>query len=766
MSNKRLKTKDQQKGSALVLAMFITTAILSLVGLSTLSNESTTSIVKKNSMQFARDELAKTLVSFITNPQVIKKQARYKNRQYSYGHTLLYNCLNGSEKDVGGVACEHTSEVTTAADGYYNLSQLTLLPPDDFQYPEAKVDRAPNEDQVKNCPEGNVAHPSCLLSGKNKADEIVGLNLQGETGQLSPCFPFEPVVYINPYCRDEFGDEAENCDIAEDIEFVYQIIHRPDEYFGQNAECPLNQGKKQFNLGTFPKKPEVVSLPRHALVDYECNTGAFIKVYESDGSVICECRFPFTPIPGKSNEKGALCQDALERCPGGTVLVSRDSDGNAVCKNLNELSAADEKPPLYVSTDSVSNPPRGQPIRCDNKGWVQNVQMECTGQATTREDPGTGHSCLFFYEFVKLIDNGGTMIPGPIPATFYKDDASLPCNAHQEKIVTKPPSNGYDALCFGTILGLVAAGAAGTGAILKKATSKVISKASAKVVGKAAAKTAAKKATTKSLTKWVGKKAAQRTAQKAATEAAEKAARDKAAELAAKGIAADLVVKGAREAAEEAAAKAAKETMEKFIVEAAEEADEQAAKAVSDHLEKQAIKKATTQTTKQGIEDAIEKGASDALGKELASRHILKGQFRTTGAKAREAAQNKIARATAAKAAKENGKTALKKTAIAGAAYSGGFAGIVLGDLSPEIFTAALALGFAIDGAGVAVNAIRGIPFVGFALAVLAALAFALTFSSIQVEVDYNCYPLDTEPQITCKLTGTCFHYGQDFTRP
>ena len=751
------KIDQKQKGSALVLAMFITTAILTLVGLSTLSNDATNSIVKKNNMQFARDEIAKTLVSYITNPQIIKKQAGEENKNLTKGHSLLYNCLNGT--DEGGVKCERTSNISSDSDGYYNLTQLMLLPPDDFQYPSKKLDRAPNDAQEKNCP--SAGHPSCQLSGGPDGGDKVGYNLSGETGELSPCFPFEPVVYINPYCgKDEFGVELLECTRAEDLEFVYQLVHHKYQ-----EACPLDHGKKPLNLGIFPKKPEVVSLPRHALVDYECNPGAFIKGYESDGGVLCECRFPFTPVPGQSNEKGVLCQDAVQQCPGGTVLVSRDQDGKPVCRHLNELSDADIRPPMYAATETFNGGLANRSIECSNKGWLQNVEMQCEGQATTREDPGEGHSCLFFYEFVKMIDNGGTMIPGAIPVTFYRNDASLPCNAHKESFTMRPPTTGYDWACQAAIFGLILAGAAGTGAILKKATSKVISKATAKVIGKAAAKTAAKKATTKTLTKWAAKKGAQRAAQIAATDAAEKAAKEaaqEAVERLGKEATAEAVEKAAKEAAEKAAAQAANEVMEKFIREAAQEAGQEASERLAEQglseAQQKVTKKLTTEVTQKGIEEAVEKEAAEALGREFTKKAVK--------TQAQEAAERVIRRSTTAKATKDSAKTALKKSAIAAGAYSGGFSGLLLGDLSPSLFTQALALGFAIDGAAVFVNVIKSLPFPGARLAAAGiAFGFGVLYASWQVKVDYNCYPLETEPQIKCTLIGTCYKYGQEFSK-
>ncbi|MFK7824047.1 MAG: hypothetical protein AB8G05_07820 [Oligoflexales bacterium] len=440
-----IKNKEKEKGSALVMAMFIVTGILTLVGLSSLSEDNTRSILKKNSMQTSRDELAKTLISFITNPQIIKLQADNKN--YSDGHALLHNCLNGD--DLRGQTCRRTENITTDADGYYNLTQLPLKAPKDFQYPSEKTDRPPNGGQAKNCPDDNPesSHPSCLISGESS--KKVGYNLRGETGALSPCFPFEAVVYVNPYC----SDDASTCTRAEDLEFFYQLIHRRF-----NQECALDTGKTDFRLGTFPKKPESISLPRHTLVDYECNVGAFIAGYESDGSINCECRFPYSPIPGRSNEKGVLCHNVSQNCPAGSVLVARNEQGNPVCRVLSKLNSARlPSLPLTAATHGAVDDDNNlkRVLTCPNSGWLQEVDLSCTGAATTERIPGEGTSCLFLYSFVKMIDDGKSRIKGYVPTRFYREGKTLPCLATKESffrgaIDSRNP--GWNALC-GTAIG-------------------------------------------------------------------------------------------------------------------------------------------------------------------------------------------------------------------------------------------------------------------------------------------------------------------------
>lgn len=463
---RRINKKGEQ-GSALVMAMFVTTALLSLVGLSTLSEDTTRSIVEKNKRQLDRNEVAKTIVSFITNPEMIKLQAKTEKndegeiteeiyKEVSDGHEMLYNCLNGTGP------CDRTPEeaVIAGGDGYLNLPQLTLLLPEGYQYPVEKTDRAPNQGQSKNCPNpptnpGNTNDPSCLLAG-TAGGQKVGFNLRGETSNLSPCFPFEPVVYVNPYCGP---DDLSSCDFAEDIEFYYQLIHRTNL-----GECPLDRGKKQSSLGTFPKKPEIISLPRHALVEYQCNPGAFITGYESDGSLTCECRFPWTPQPGRSNQNGVLCERLNERCPrNDSVFMGRNGDGSPICVSTSDPVSV-ELPPNQANVvaaiaNTVDDPVSFTPnISCPNKGWLHEIDMECDGGADTVEEPGEGFSCLFFYQFIKLIDDGKVHIPGELPAVIYREDETLPCNAVNEEYyfgggVIGAPT--YDQICYGVISGLL-----------------------------------------------------------------------------------------------------------------------------------------------------------------------------------------------------------------------------------------------------------------------------------------------------------------------
>ena len=436
----KFKDKEQQKGTALVMAMFIVTGILTLVGLLSLSENNTRSILRKNSMQTARDEIAKSLISFITNPQVIKKQALEANNGVSRGHAMLYNCLNGT--DVGGVRCARTENITKDADGYYsNLTRLPLLAPDDFQYPGEKQDA---DGRVKNCPANNPnnTHPSCLIAGQRNGGNPVGYNLRGETGVLSPCFPFEPVVYLNPYC----SDGASECELAEDMEFVYQLIHKQF-----NQECPIGKAQTQFNLGTFPKKPEVISTPRHALVDYQCNPGAFITGYESDGSISCECRFPYSQVPGQRNEKGVLCQKIDENCPGGSVLVRRDAEGRPVCKVLSNTQQEEVGPIKAVTPGTgVDDSQVGAAMTCTNSGWLQDININCTGVARTVREPGWGSSCLFLYQYVKMIDDGKSRIRGYVPTEFYRRGDTLPCRATKESFVRgwyNQDGAGWNVLC-------------------------------------------------------------------------------------------------------------------------------------------------------------------------------------------------------------------------------------------------------------------------------------------------------------------------------
>ena len=799
----RSYTDQKESASALLITMVVAALLMALVGQYISHMDQVNHMVGKSREVTARNELSDSLRSLMGNTEYIKFAANKDMHRHGNGNEMLWNCLYG-ENDSNCISLDKGVDAQNAdSQGYYfdDYRELILAPIENHPFTNVKIDT--RGDQI-NCPFSSPYHPSCLLSGQWQGGKRVGYNLEGDSSELSPCYPFEPIVYINPDCGvDEFGARKPSCIRAENIRLAHQIIDRSEEL----GLCPL-PGRKITRMGSYPKKPEFISVPRHALVEFQCNPGASVlgsrdaaegELLSGDGNIECQCQFPFAPT-GTRNEKGVLCERMAEHCQAGTVLTGRNQDGTPICKYTDELSPGQ---PVNMSfgTAGAFNGSGQLQMSCERDGWLQDLKIDCEGEATTRDEPAVGHSCLFFYGFIKLI-GGRDMIPDQIPSVFYANSGEKPCHAKREYSgMGNPAGNFYDVICTSTIFALIAAASLGAGAFVKKAAGKLVSKSTTKIMGKAAAKSAIKtgaktvaKEAAETALKQTAREGLEGVAEKAAKEAAEAALKKGMSKTAAKKLAEQAAKKSLKVAQKEAAEKAAKGAAEKAAMEAIEKAGKEAAeKAIKEGggvvtkkllkeaqeaalkaARKEAVDQATKRTydagfkqvTKVGTTIGMRKSAKEAAEKAL-QKQLKITVFKTAEQKSAEIAAKNIAKKAAMKqsatyAARQKAKTIAKKTAAAGA-FAAPFSNLILGGLSPALFAQSLALDVGMDLAGVGCKALMKVPIVGPALWFACVLAASLSFGAWHVFVDYSCYPLDP-PRINCQLNGTCYHYGREYT--
>lgn len=737
----------KEKGATLTAVIFMVALVLSMITVYMKQADFNRHAKNNEDLRSKRDEVGKTLLTYLSNQEVIKKSADPLQISYSEANKLLSTCLMGGEKNTKN--CK-SFNLKSKADqkGYYPYPQLVVTPTESFAFP-------PDKTGSKNCP--YKGHISCLLAGKTNSSQSVGYNFQGETGPLSSCFPLEPVVYLNPECpKDDVGREQTSCERAENIRLAYQIIHR--EFSETCSTVAKNTSKKQdaLYLGVFPKELSFISMPRHALVAYECNVGAFALGHEADGNITCACQFPYVPIEGQRNEKGVLCQQIEDKCPGGTLFVGRSANGQPICKKLEEMTKSFPQS-MSIATENYPGQLPSSRISCNEYGWLQNVDVSCDANLSpTPEENQKGHSCLMFYGIIKMLD-GKDMLPGAVPCDFYPGGKKL-CHAKSEKSTYRFPQNWYDFSCLGAITGLLLLGSGGTGSIKKmffeKAASKIVSDSASKVMAKSTLKEVAKNAL-----KSAGKKLSA-DAQKDILKAASKKIQDAAS------------------AAAEAAAKKAGATVGSVRKAALDAAKEAGAKSVAEGIEK-SVKKLDTDTLKAVAEKASEgvaKGADEVVGASSVFTKIDKKLFGNTLANSAENAGNLIktkgGAITEADLAKQLGRKEgmyqakeklkqirLRDGAMAAGAYASPFLNILIGDLTPELFAQSIALDTGIDVAGIAAKQLLSVPIFGPALYAAAIALAAFNFASWSVEVRYDCYPINGNPVFSCQINGTCYDY-------
>lgn len=730
--------RESQKGSSLVTVMVLTGALLAGVAIYSHSHKLNQEAIAKADNQAARDRIFKTLETYVSNHNFIKHTAKKEHLGYGQGHITLYNCLNG--EDEFGKGCQRKPKNDQRnQEGFYAYEKLTLIPPKDFEFPAAKTDKAPNSSQPKNCPSAN--DPSCYFSSPAPQGASVGFNFNGETSNLSPCFPLEPVIYVNPKCgKDLAGNDLTSCKYAEDMEFAVQLIHRSFP-----KQCPI-KSQNSAKLGSYPKKLKFLSTARHTLVEFECNPGAFVKGYEGDGGLTCECRFPYSPIPGKFNEKGVLCQEIKDSCPGGSVMVSRDEKGFPVCKSLAQLSEENHQSMTFGNSPSLTGV-SSSGMSCEQNGWMTDLQLECKGSVTTGAQEAEGHSCLFFYSFAKIL-NGEHFIPGPVPSRFYPS-GTKPCNAYKEESFFFPPSNWYDVSCLGLMTGIFLAGGIGVKSLVKGAVKTVTSKVMSKVVAKAAAKGAAKAA----------KKAGaniSKTTLKATTKAAEKAAMEASQQAALKAAKEGATVKAIKAAAQEAAEKAASKSAVSSIGTAAQK--------MGGTIMKKGVMQSIEKGAQEGGKTVLAK-ASKFLAKTVTSRASTKAANKLLVQNAKNTPKILFKKASKALHKAYKGTSIVVKQVGSKAVAVAPVANVIIDGFSPAVFAQVIALDVAMEAIAIAINILRNIVIFGIGpmLAVIFATVSGFLLSSWKVKVNYACYPIETEPDIQCTLSGTCQHYGEKF---
>ena len=421
-----------QSGSALVSVMAISSAILILMTLYAKRHELVQKISKGKEFHIARNELAKNILTHISNPEFLKASA--KRTLLSPANEMFKKCLEvvpeTDEDCIPVIINEQEPELTSQ--GYYRSNQinsltgkrdelyrLVLIPPAGsatigdnrwlFQYPGKRDGRSDELGNKINCPPQGRDHISCVLAGAPEDNSFefrrknqVGYNFRGESGELGPCYPLEAVVYMNPLCPlDEFGVRKANCTFAEDFGFAAQIIHRDKEYFGGEI-CDIQSQVPPHSLGTYPKQLDFIYQPRHLLAGFECNFGAFTKGYTDNGNIQCECRFPYQPT-GKQNERGVLCEKFENECPDGSMFTGRKKDGSPVCKFLNELSEGIPTNQIIMGTKTADGTTPGDSIECPDKGWLQELNMACGGTVTTTKTPVKDDICSEGWFVMNLI---------------------------------------------------------------------------------------------------------------------------------------------------------------------------------------------------------------------------------------------------------------------------------------------------------------------------------------------------------------------------
>ena len=784
-----------ERGSAIMIVMFMSGLTLTLVAMYVQSEGMMQRIKGNKQMRDKRDQVGKTVLGYLSNHEVVKQSGQFAFTKLSEGNLLLYNCLNAT--DHGGKGCRSFPlKSKENKKGYHPYPRLVVVAPTGFAFPPDKKGR-------KNCP--SKGHPSCYLGGYDGPSGTLGYNFEGETGKLSACFPLEPVVYINPDCgRDDAGRVKTQCDRAQDIRLAYQLVHRP---FKQRCEKD-HKGLGKLKLASAPKRPEFITLPRHTLVDYECNTGAFVKGYEAGGDIVCECQFPYVPIDGVRNERGVVCQEIKDTCPAGSLFVGRDRNNRPVCKRLDEMSKPFTQS-MEIATSNYSGSVGGGSIACNEYGWLNNLDVSCTATQTPDEIPGVGYSCLMFYGFVKLLD-GQHMIDGMIPTTFYPD-GEMACYAYEEVSTMRAPQTPWDFSCVAAISGLLmmASGAASSlkNMFVKRPAQAIVKKSTSKVMGKAAGKAAAKAAAAKLGAK--ASKGAIKKAQKAAYKAAYQKGGDAAMNLAKQGFSKGSIKKGAKEAASMAAAKAATESLQSYY-------KKQGKVLGKFGGQKLGMEKLSTETFQKGLIkqladssgsasiDAAQKGTVDVMN-DLIAREVFDSAQRAASKKLDQSVkgtlsknpytrlnavtsrklfgnpladvsshsgsfvtkslsdQKSLSRKLTKRSKLVDAKDKLRVAKAAGAAGAAApFANLVLGDLSPALFAQTAALDIAIDAAGMAGQRLLNVPIVGWALYIAFVAATSFTLASWSVMVSYNCYPIVDAPAFSCTLNGTCFDFDNN----
>lgn len=405
-------SKRLQQGSAMLSVMAISAIVLILITLYAKRHELVEKMNRGREFTLARNELAKTILSHISNPEFIRSSAA--RSLLGPGNQMLKNCLSFEPEDQ--IDClpipVDLQKVEAGKGGYYKMGstsrslelyRLVLISPDAdintgkdrwlYQYPGDRKQQKDKAGNLINCPSGQQDHISCVLAGapqdksfRYKKNNRVGYNFRGESGELGPCYPLEPVVYMNPVCgADESGQRRPACTFAEDIGFAVQIIHRDKTYFDGEA-CEIAEQRPPHSMGSYPGNPDFIYQPRHLLAGYECNFGAFAKGYTADGNLLCECRFPYQ-TNGKRNEKGTMCEKIENKCPDGTMFSGRNKDGSPVCRFLHELSEGIETNTIVMGTKTARGTTPGDAIECEDKGWLQDLNMTCSGTATAEKKP-------------------------------------------------------------------------------------------------------------------------------------------------------------------------------------------------------------------------------------------------------------------------------------------------------------------------------------------------------------------------------------------
>ncbi len=357
-----------QKGAALpyaMLAIVLSSAVLLYVTRMFSNREVETIIYEKEA---SRDQLARNIELFLTNPQVILQSVDPSIDLP--GNAMLRDCVGNpsgtmttstytSATGVSGNACD-----STKVDSNLGMEFL-LFPETSYVFGNAVGD--------SNCPSSGQSLPwksrsmSCFLAGMRNPGQYVAYNFKGDTnGVGNQDFPLRVRVFFKPVCSKRNPAQT-SCAFAEAIQFRYEISEVYTKF-------------KRFKLGTYPRKPQWISVDTLTIVGMQCNIGAVASADALTGTLACKCFRPYRPLldPSTSlpqvNAKGPLCESEEIACPPGFILVGHDNSSNPICQQMITKTASTAGPSW-----SSSDPPSTHSCNQNGDGgWVSNITRTCT----------------------------------------------------------------------------------------------------------------------------------------------------------------------------------------------------------------------------------------------------------------------------------------------------------------------------------------------------------------------------------------------------
>lgn len=532
-----------EKGSALPVVMMISAIMLSVMGGFSLMHSHRQALLHKERYYEKYQRLVNRIHSQITNPEVIKLSLTNQPNNILKGNKVLISCLTGEPFE--GEVCERKdlSGISSVYDlNSSNLHLINVYPapgaffstPDHSEHRNAGANSMPASLKNRmNCPEQSnqisvagsaefgassvvdTTDPSCLIAGQiGESGVQAGYSIDGDTGALGPCFPYEVQVFFQPYCGTNLASsQPSSClgEIASAIDLQFIILERsgPAPNSDEWLECPeyepLSMLKKggylrgPIRLGNRPRnidwqalsdQPDVEAfgdlLPNwyrmsaDSLIGARCNPGATVLEFNGfeprennagiritqNGGLKCECSYPWKRrVPLEYNARGILCDPPDVSCPQGFEQRGRNQDGSPNC--VDPSTAVAQSAQSLVFGTLASSGSSGEVV-CENQGWIESLTTNCGIKSATVGRRLRRAVCSFFYEFNRNWEVDGKPVrwdSGLYPDMLSHEDwGGCRTNVRQKLFFNYPyldqPLDGHEVdfnteyACWGVLYGI------------------------------------------------------------------------------------------------------------------------------------------------------------------------------------------------------------------------------------------------------------------------------------------------------------------------